>query len=233
MPVLSIVTLVALIILIGLGFWQLERREEKRALLADISHRMIAPAESIEALLINEADAPFRHATAQGTFVNTQEAYVFSPRTDETGVHLGYKVIAPMRLTGTAVVLVDRGWVPEEKRTPATRLRGQIEAPISVRGLLKPAASPGMFTPEPNLVEHIWYVHDIAAIAAAYGLKPATLLYLEASTPVPSGPVPISQTPEIANNHLLYTLTWFSLAIVLAVIYFVFHHSRGRLRFRR
>ena len=233
MPVLTVVTLVALAVLIALGLWQFERRQEKHALLAEISHRMIAPAESVEALLINEADAPFRHATAQGTFENAQESYVFAPRSDETGTHLGYKVITPLRLTASALVLVDRGWVPEDKRSPATRLKGQTESPVTVRGLLKPGVTPGMFTPDPNLVEHIWYVHDIAAIVAAFGLKPATLLYLEASTPIPGGPVPISDTPEIPDNHLQYALTWFALAIVLVVIYFVFHHSRGRLRFRR
>jgi surfeit locus 1 family protein len=233
MPVLSIVTIGALVVLVGLGLWQLERREEKHALLAEISHRMIAPAASIEGLLVDEAEAPFRHATAQGTFENAQESYVFAPRSDDTGTHLGYKVITPLRLTASALVLVDRGWVPEEKRAPATRLKGQIDTPGSIRGLLKPASTPGMFTPDPNLVEHIWYVHDIAAMAAAYGLKPATPLYLEASTPVPGGPVPISDMPEIPDNHLQYAITWFGLAIVLVVIYFVFHHSRGRLRFRR
>ena len=234
MPVLSFVTIGALAVLAGLGFWQLERREEKHALMAEITHRMIAPAESIEALLINEADAPFRHATAQGTFENAQESYVFAPRSDETGAtHLGYKVITPLRLTASALVLVDRGWVPEEKRSSAARLKGQVDIPVTLRGLLKPATTAGMFTPDPSLAEHIWYVHDIDAMAVAHGLKPATLLYLEASTPVPGGPVPISDTPEIPDNHLMYAFTWFALAIVLVVIYFVFHHSRGRLRFRR
>jgi surfeit locus 1 family protein len=233
LPVLSVVTIGALVVLVGLGLWQLERREEKHALKGEIAHRMIAPAESIEALLINEATAPFRHATAHGTFEHAQESYVFTPRTTETGVHLGYKVVTPLRLIAGALVMVDRGWVPEEQRSPATRLKGQTDSPVTVRGLLKPARAPGMFTPDPNRVEHIWYVHDIPAMTAAHGLKPATLLYLEASMPEPGGPVPISETPEIPDNHLLYALTWFSLAVVLVVIYFVFHKARGRLRFGR
>ena len=233
LPVLSIVTLIALAILVALGLWQLERRAEKHALLTEISQRMIAPAESIEGLLVDETQAPFRHATAQGNFENTQESYVFAPRTDDSGTHLGYKVITPLRLTASALVLVDRGWVPEEKRDPATRLKGQIDGPVSLRGLLRPTTAPGLFTPDPNLVEHIWYVHDIEAMASARGFKPATLLYLEASTPVPGGPEPTADVPEIPDNHLQYALTWFALGIALVVIYFVFHHSRGRLRFRR
>jgi surfeit locus 1 family protein len=233
LPVLSVVTLIALAILIALGLWQLERRAQKHALIAETSHRMIAPAESIEGLLINDSQAAFRHATAQGTFENAQESYVFAPRSDDTGVHLGYKVVTPLRLTASAVVLVDRGWVPEEKRNSATRLKGQIDGPVSLRGLLRPSVSPGLFTPDPSLVEHIWYVHDIEAMAAAYGLKPATMLYLEASTPVPGGPNPTADVPELPDNHLQYALTWFSLGLVLVIIYFVFHHSRGRLRFRR
>jgi surfeit locus 1 family protein len=233
LPILTIVTSVALAILIGLGFWQLERREEKHALLDQIAQRMIAPADSIEALLIDEPQAPFRHATAQGTFEHAQESYVFAPRSDDNGTRLGYKVITPLRLTASAIVLVDRGWVPQEKRAAATRLKGQIEGVVTIRGLLRPASSPGLFTPDPNVAEHIWYVHDIAAMAAAFGLKPATTLYLEASTPVAGGPEPTTEMPEIPDNHLQYALTWFALAFVLMVVYFVFHHSRGRLRFRR
>lgn len=233
LPVLSVFTIGALVILIGLGLWQLERREEKHALIAEMAHRMIAPAESIEALLINEAEAPFRHATAHGTFEHAQESYVFAPRTTETGTHLGYKVITPLRLTAGALVMVDRGWVPEEQRSPRARLKGQTDREVTIRGLLKPPRAPGMFTPDPNTVEHIWYVHDITAMTAAYGVKPATMLYLEASMSEPGGPIPLSETPEIPDNHLAYAITWFGLAIVLVVIYFVFHRARGRLRFGR
>jgi len=233
LPVLSFMTIGALVVLVGLGTWQLERREEKHALIAEITHRMIAPAESIEALLINEAEAPYRHATAHGTFENAQESYVFAPRTTETGTHLGYKVITPLRLTAGALVMVDRGWVPEEQRSPATRLKGQTDAEVTVRGLLKPTRAPGFFTPDPNSVEHIWYVHDIAAMTAAYGVKPATTLYLEASMPEAGGPQPLAEMPEIPDNHLAYTITWYGLAIVLVVIYFVYHSARGRLRFGR
>jgi surfeit locus 1 family protein len=233
LPVLSIFSVGALIVLLGLGVWQLERRAEKHALIGEITHRMIAPAESVEALLINEDQARFRHATAQGTFEHAQETFIFKPRNTETGTQLGYKVITPLRLTAGALIMVDRGWVPQEKRNPATRAKGQVEGLVTVRGLLKPAWSPGTFTPEPSRAEHIWYVHDISAITAAHQLKTATQLYLEASTPVPGGPEPISETPEIPDNHLQYAITWFGLAIVLVVMYFVFHHARGRLRFRR
>jgi surfeit locus 1 family protein len=232
LPVLSTVTLVALAILVGLGLWQLDRRDQKHALRDEMQRRMIAPAVAIESLLVDDAHVAFRHATAQGAFDHTQESYVFSPRSDPAGTRLGYKVVTPLRLTANAVVMVDRGWVPEEKRAPATRLKGQIEGPLSLRGVLRPATAPGVFTPHPNLVEHIWYVHDIGAMAAAHGLAPATLLYLEASAPVSGGPEPKLDAPDIADNHLQYALTWFGLGIALVVIYLVYHRSRGRLRFR-
>ena len=233
LPVLTASTSIAFLILMALGLWQLERRAEKHALLHDIAQRMIAPAESIEGLLIDESQAPFRHATAQGTFEHAQEAYVFAPRSDDSGTHLGYKVITPLRLTASAVVFVDRGWVPQERRAPGTRLKGQPDGPVTIRGLLKTTTTPGLFTPEPDLAQRVWYLHDIAAMAAAFALKPATVLYLEASMATPGGPEPIAELPEIPDNHLQYALTWFALAVVLVIVYLVFHHSRGRLRFRR
>src|SRR3977135_1636213 len=62
LPVLTVSTSIAFVILIALGLWQLERREEKHALLREMAQRMIAPAESIEELAVNQSAAPLRLA---------------------------------------------------------------------------------------------------------------------------------------------------------------------------
>jgi surfeit locus 1 family protein len=92
---------------------------------------------------------------------------------------------------------------------------------------------PGTFTPPPDLKSQVFYSRDSAAIAKAHGLLLRRPLILEAVSRVPGGPEPLPQALSIPDNHLSYAITWFSLGVVLIVIYFRYHYMRGRLRFSR
>ena len=59
-----------------------------------------------------------------------------------------------------------------------------------------------------------------------------TLLF-EAATRTPGGPEPMPAKQDVPDNHLSYALTWFSLGLVLLVIYLRYHYVRGRLKFTR
>ena len=128
-------------------------------------------------------------------------------------------------------ILVDRGWVAEDRKDPATRQEGQFEGEIEVSGTLRPPSTPGTFTPPPDLATRTFYLRDGTAIAAVVGVKLLRPLILEATLAVDGGPEPRTTEINIPDNHLNYALTWYSLAVVLLVIYLRFHQVRGRLRF--
>lgn len=233
LPVLTVATAIALAILIALGTWQIERRVEKHALLAQIDARSEAAPAPVEILLATGDYAAHRHATALGTFAHDKEAYVYHPRTDDGPTRPGFKVLTPFELASGGTLLVDRGWIAEASRDPVTRKKGEVAGEVELEGILRPATKPGTFTPPPNAKDRIYYSRDSAEIAKALGLTLKSKLIFETTTKTEGGPEPLPSALNIPDNHLQYAITWFGLAIVLIVIYFRLHIVSGRLRFSR
>ena len=149
LPVLTAATVLALAVLIGLGIWQLQRRDEKHALLAQIATREQTPPAPIEIVLAaGDAFSAHRHVTALGTFDHAKEAYVYAPRTGG-GPQQGKKVVTPFNLTAGGTILVDRGWVDDFWPNRGKSLP-EPEGEVEVEGILRPASKPGTFTPPPD-----------------------------------------------------------------------------------
>ena len=231
LPVLTIATFAALAVLISLGVWQLERREEKHALIAQIEARANMAPAPVEILFATGAYAAFRPTTALGTFDHARESYVYAPRTDGGPTRQGFKVLTPFDLVSGGTILVDRGWVAETNKDPASRIQGQVKGEVEVAGMLYPAATPATFTPPPDLATRTFYIRDARAIAAAVAVTLLKPMILEAANAVAGGPKPMPSRLDIPDNHLNYALTWFSLGLVLVVIYLRYHVVRGRLKF--
>jgi surfeit locus 1 family protein len=232
LPMLTAFTLLALGILIALGLWQLERREEKHAMLAQIEARAKSPPAPVEILFATgDAFPAYRPATALGTFDHAKEAYVYAPRADTGPTRQGFKVLTPFTLTSGGVIIVDRGWVPEMEKDPAKRAHGQVDGVVELEGVLLPSAEPKTFTPPPDKARRTFFIRDTPAIAKAVGVTLHRTLVFESKTRTDGGPEPMASGRDIPDNHLSYALTWFSLGVVLLVIYLRYHYVRGRLKF--
>jgi surfeit locus 1 family protein len=229
MPGLTLAALVALAILIGLGTWQLQRRDEKHAMLAQIEARRTMTAVPVELILPVGDYAMYRPATATGTFTHDAEAYVSEARTDTGPTRPGVRVMTPFQLTSGDTILVDRGWVPEERRDPATRAEGQVSGVITIEGSFRRSAPGSAFTPPPDTRTRTWYRRNAPDIARALGLQLRTPLVFEAAGRVNGGPEPLPTAVRIPDNHLNYALTWYALAIVLVLVYLRYHATVGRL----
>jgi len=126
-------------------------------------------------------------------------------------------VLTPLRTTDGNVVLVNRGFVPPERREPATRRDADTGA-VTVTGLLRMTEPKGAFLRTNDPSANRWYSRDVAAIAAARGLAPVAPFFIDADATLNPGGYPIGGLTVItfANNHLIYALTWFALAFMLA-----------------
>ncbi|WP_245430848.1 SURF1 family protein [Rhodoplanes roseus] len=229
----AIVSLVGVTILIGLGVWQLERMAWKQALIATLTERLAAepvpmPAPATWAGLSREA-TEFRRVRVTGEFLHDKEALVYAvgsgSRTATGG--LGYMVFTPLKLADGRLVLVDRGFVPDADKAPEARAAGQVRGPVELVGLMRWPEQRSVFAPSDDPARNIWFARDTASIAAAKGVDvPVFYLDLEAP-PAPGGlPRPLHLQPNLPNNHLQYAITWFSLALALAVIFFVWAFGR-------
>ena len=228
---LLLFSLLGFLALIALGLWQLERREWKEALLADLE---LALSPSAKALDITAAESELNRrdyvrVTLRGRFDNAQERYLFSVLDGQTG----WQVITPFITADRRLVLVNRGFVPDSIKDP--RSRPLLENETELTGLLRRKPKAGIFTPENQTSRNMWYWADVdsllASIPEAAALKPVNgLVQALPSGKGESWPRPVPPDPSaIPNNHLQYALTWFALAVVLLVMTFLLVRS-GRLQ---
>lgn len=217
-----------LALLIGLGLWQIARLHQKEALIASVQAGLNSAPEPLNQLLAGDvASAEWHHVRISGRFLHDKEQYLFAQGPmGATGV----QVVTPFVQPDGKIVLVDRGFVPDGLRDPARRAGGQVAGPVSLTGVVRLADKPGAFTPAADLKTRLWFVRDIPAMAKVAGVSAVPVLIDADATPNPGGwPLGGQTRIDIPNDHLQYAVTWFALALALLGVYFVYHHSRGRL----
>jgi surfeit locus 1 family protein len=234
----TVYAVVGVVILAGLGIWQLDRRVWKQNLILTLNTRLsrapedLPPRASWPRLLAEGNE--YSRVTFPAEFLDGQEALVYtagSPlRPDVKGP--GYWVIAPAQLAGGSIVLVNRGFVPLDAKDPSTRPAGNSHGTIEIVGVLRWPETRGLFTPADDVKGNVWYLRDPKAIAAAKKWASAAPFYIDQEAPVPPGgwPKPGKLAVELPDNHLQYAITWFGLALALAGVYVVW--LAGRLRRR-
>lgn len=225
----GVFNLVMVIGLISLGVWQLQRRVEKHALIAALTERLAAPPQALPPARdwpkLDQANDEYRRVGFTVQFDNTKEALVFASasgfRPDVSDSGPGYWVFTPARLADGSIVVVNRGFVPDARKDPKTRIEGEVSGPVALAGVMRWPDSRHWFTPGDDAAHNLWFTRDPVAIAAAKDVGPVAPFYVEQETPVPPGglPQPGRLIVSLPDNHLQYALTWFGLAAVLAGVF--------------
>ena len=185
---------------VALGVWQVERRAWKLRLIAAVDAR--AQAAPVAAPMTADAeDDSYRHVRVTGRFVG-RDTLVQAV----TARGPGFWVLAPLATRGGWTVLVNRGFVPDERRI--ARPAGET----SVTGLLRITEPGGGFLRANDPAAGRWYSRDVAAIARARGLTRVVPYFVDAEAGPPGYPVGGLTVVAFRNNHLVYALTWFALA---------------------
>jgi surfeit locus 1 family protein len=212
--VLSLLLLTAL--LIGLGTWQVERLHWKLDLLARVDARVHAPAVPAPGPTqwadINVENSEYKHVQASGTFLNDKETQVYA----STTLGAGYWVLTPLQLTDGTTIIINRGFVPTEKRNPATRSEGQLGGETSVTGLLRISEPKGTLMRSNVPADERWYSRDVTAIAEVRGLQNVAPYFIDADDTKNPGGLPVGGLTQITfhNSHLVYAITWYGLAVM-------------------
>ncbi len=167
--------------------------------------------------------ALYRQIKVSGKFLNDQETHLFTGPKEMRG-EPGYNIITPIQRDDGSVVLVDRGWVPFSKKEKSKRPESITGERVSIVGILQKGEKKGLFTPENNIKENLWFWLDIPSIASFTGKK-IDNVYVKAlkGANFSSGtlPIPADLDIKIRNNHLEYAITWYSLALAMVVIYLI------------
>jgi len=204
--------------LLALGTWQVERRAWKLDLIERVDQRVaaapVAPPGPADWPGISAAADEYRHVSVAGTFLNDHETQVFA----STDLGTGYWVVTPLRTADGTVILVNRGFVPTDRRDPATRPAGQAAGPVTVIGLLRLTEPKGGFLRSNDPAAERWYSRDVAAIAKARDLTDVAPYFVDAeASGADSWPRGGLTVVTFRNSHLVYALTWFALAAMLAI----------------
>lgn len=220
----TLITLPAVIVMLGFSGWQLERRAWKHELIALRVARIAAPSVPLPAKPDLER-FEYRKVSLRGRYLHSKELYVGAR--SRRG-NLGYHVYTPFAARDGTVVLVNRGWIPLSRKDPGQRRRGQIVGEIELVGHLRIGGRNGAFTPDNVPSDNFWFYVDIPAMADHVGIRKARPFYLQAAGQPPPGgwPRPVGVWIDMPDNHLKYAFTWLALAVGLLVIYLLYHRRR-------
>jgi surfeit locus 1 family protein len=226
----TVLTLLGLAVLVGLGTWQLDRLAWKRDLIALREAQHAAPSEPLQASAADWRSWDFRPVVVRGEFRHDLEQLFGVAAIDG---QVGHHVLTPLVRHGGAAVLVERGWVPADRAHPAARREGQVVGSLQVSGIARYRGDdrPGWFTPANRPEQGLWYWYDLPALENALGLELLPVVIAADASPNPGGlPIGGQTRTELPNNHLQYAITWYGLAAALFVIWISFGLARGRER---
>jgi len=235
----AVFTLVMVVVLVGLGVWQLQRRAEKHALIAALTERLAAAPVPLPDVSqwpgLDPARDEFRRVALTATYARVPDAMVYSAgsavREDVSGP--GTWAFLPARLASGETVVINTGFVENtmqqrevEDRAVAKLITGQ---PVTLSGYLRFPEHPGLLTPAENRDKRLWFVRDTGAMASALGWGNVAPFYIDLEQPVPASgvPKPGALTVHLRDEHMQYAITWFSLAAMLVIAFAVWARGRG------
>lgn len=218
----SIAMLMIFPVLVWLGFWQLERADWKQELVDTHVERSQLPAQSLVQLLEQEDDVQFRKTRVRGRY-HLDRQLLLDNRT--WNGHAGYHVLTPFQLSDHGkLVLVNRGWVPVGyDRSMLPDLPGP-DVDVSLEAVIKLPPEKLFRLGEIEELNVGWpkVVQQLEMKQLEKRLESALLpVFLLLDKQDEHGFVrdwkPVYGIPP--DKHRAYALQWFTLAVVLMMIY--------------
>jgi surfeit locus 1 family protein len=216
----TLVVVVVVGVCIRLGFWQLDRMRERRALNAGVAARLEAPPVPDVGALEDTTGLVYRVVTAHGHYDNARS--IILPGRTRRGVP-GVHILSPLRLAGRSdAVLVNRGWLPSADAATVRLEQFALNGTVTVRGLVLPFPGAAQSLAPPQRAGHadsafrrVWFSVDAASLRAQYPYELLTATVQELPVEGIVGyPVRLEPPPLDEGPHLGYAVQWFSFALI-------------------
>jgi surfeit locus 1 family protein len=214
--------IVGIAIFLQLGFWQLQRAEQKELLQSSYER---GQETTVTLTAANANTLPrYQRVQAQGRYLS--ERQILLDNMPSTEGRPGYRVLTPFELDAGGLILIDRGWIPMgDRRTdlPQLHVAGNRR---EISGRLDELPRPGLRMGESidqsagwprvlNFPEH-------ATIERALGMAVAErIVLLDASHPDGFQRVWHAVARVGPERHIGYAVQWFAFALVAIAIYFI------------
>jgi len=244
----ALVAVLALGGFLALGQWQVQRRAWKHDLIAQVKNRLHAPAVAApqrgewKDLALQGKVYAYRRITLDGVFLHQYTTLVEA----STVLGRGWWVMAPLRMLDGSHVLINRGFVPRAQTAGAWRT--QPQGSVTLTGLLRLSEPGGSFLRPNNPASGRWFSRDVKQIAAHHGLEDTAPYFVDVQSDAPLWPstqqagaqsahlpdhllpVPGLTVVSFPDNHLVYALTWYGLALMVACATVTVGREEMRLR---
>ena len=201
--------------LLSLGFWQLDRAEEKRGIESTIVAAQSNPAQLVEA---NEILDKEHYRVLLNGYFDTNKQFIYDNQIVKGNA--GYYVLTPFVLNTETAILVNRGFVPwYGKRGELVDIKIDGHQSTIEVGLIKPKQrieleSQEIDTTFPILIQSL--DHDQLSQLSNYQIIPMLAqLDVKASNGFFRQWKPFYGS---VDKHLGYALQWFLMALVLSII---------------
>jgi surfeit locus 1 family protein len=218
----TLCTIVALAILLGLGTWQVQRLQWKTELIDRVEAGFAAAPVTLAESLADPAGSDFHAATATGRYRHDLAFAIGAAGMD--GI-VGSTLVTPLETGDGALLLVERGWLPQALLPPQTPGELEPEGQVRLSGHLRDRSNEraGPFTPDNEPSRRRWFWYDLPALEQVTGRRVLPVV-LTLDRPDVAGdrmrPMPLRV--ELPNNHLGYVITWYGLAVALVAVYIAF-----------
>ncbi|XP_074655151.1 surfeit locus protein 1-like [Tubulanus polymorphus] len=207
---------------LGLGIWQIRRRQWKLDLIAGLEERSRTEPIPYPLDLEEIKSLEYRKVIVEGEFDHSRTVYI-GPRsllepekenkpgtlvgsTSQSGVH----VITPFKLKHrNLTILVNRGWVRRKYMYAETK-PGEVTRPVKLVGVVRLTEKRQPFGAKNPCVGLEWQRRDIEMLSDELGTAP---FFIDAdfNSTVENGPIGGQTRITMRNEHLSYIFTWFSL----------------------
>ena len=231
----TIFTILSLLTLLSLGSWQVYRLIWKNNLISNYLNKFNNEIIYYNNKFDFKEEFEYRRINIEGKFLNDKEILVIG-KTFEGNA--GFHLLTPLITKNKKVILINRGWISEKYKFQNSRKFTIIKNVILVNGIIRKPQNKGYFVPENDPIGNFWFTIKPREIQKAlkldnYDFEKNFYISSVRSSKKLSLPIGVSGTPNFRNQHLSYAITWYSLALVLLIIYLTFHYKEKRFIVKR
>lgn len=221
----TLIVIAAMIVMAGLGNWQLDRLEQRRAYNAQLLAKLESDPLHLDGGPLPEAPAALvdRKVLVSGRYDYARQIAI------KNQTHQGQPgalLITPFMIEGSdRAILVNRGWVPFREGTPDRWEQFREAETLSLTGHLQRSQQlpEGTSTGSVDHPQLEWFRLDIEKIQPQmpYPLMPVYFnVALEEGRHVTTLPIRIEPVTDLSEgSHLGYALQWYAFALIAGSVY--------------
>ncbi len=229
----SIAALIVFIVLISLGFWQLDRAEEKRVIEHEVHQAQVQQALNLNAYLKEKMPKSLLekiyHNVEVAGYYDKQHQFLYDNRTYKGKP--GYHVLTPLRLSDSKIaILINRGWIPYNgSRDNIPSIQVSNENRVVLGEIRNPSKAIVLSDTAPVVTKFPVTIQNISISGLSkqlgYSLLP---IVIELDKAEPLGFVREWQ-PYYGkiDKHIAYAIQWFLMAAILLFLYVKLNTKRA------